>query len=146
LEVVEVDAEACLDLRRRVLRAGTPSTEPSFAEDDRPETFHLAAIADGRVLSVVTFTPQPLVSRPGAHAAQLRGMATEPDARGTGGGQAVFETGVERLRAGGYTLLWAKARDSALGFYERMGMHAEGDGYDTPETGLPHHTVVMDIG
>jgi GNAT superfamily N-acetyltransferase len=146
LEVVEVDTAACLDLRRRVLRAGTPSTDPRFAEDDRPGTFHLAAVAGGRVLGVVTFTPQPLASRPDAHAAQLRGMATEPDARGTGAGRAVFEAGVERLRAAGYTVLWAKARDSALGFYERIGMHAEGDGYVTAETNLPHHTVVMDLG
>ena len=145
MEVVEVDAAACLDLRRRVLRAGTPSTETRFAEDDRRETFHLAAIVAGRVLSVVTFTPQPLASRPDAHAAQLRGMATEPEARGTGAGRAVFEAGIERLRAAGYTVLWAKARDTALGFYERVGMHAEGDGYVTAETGLPHHTVVLDL-
>jgi GNAT superfamily N-acetyltransferase len=93
----------------------------------------------------VTFTPQPLASRPDASAAQLRGMATEPEARGTGAGQAVFEAGIKRLRTAGYTVLWARARDTALGFYERMGMHAEGDGYVTAETGLPHHTVVMDI-
>jgi GNAT superfamily N-acetyltransferase len=146
LEVVEVDTAACLDLRRRVLRAGTPSTDPHFAEDDRPGTFHLAAVAGGRVLGVVTFTPQPLETRPDAYAVQLRGMATELDARATGAGRAVFEAGVERLRAAGYAVLWAKARDSALGFYERMGMHAEGDGYVTAETGLPHHTVVMDLG
>ena len=146
MEVVEVDTAACLDLRRRVLRAGTPSTDPRFAEDDRPGTFHLAAISGSRVLGVVTFTPQPLASRPDGHAAQLRGMATEPDAQGKGAGRAVFEAGVERLRAAGYAVLWAKARDSALGFYERMGMHAEGDGYVTAETGLPHHTVVMDLG
>ena len=146
MEVVEVDSAACLDLRRRVLRAGTPSTDPRFAEDDRPGTFHLAAVAGGRVLGVVTFTPQPLETRPDAYAVQLRGMATEPDARATGAGRAVFEAGVERLRAAGYAVLWAKARDSALGFYERMGMHAEGDGYVTAETGLPHHTVVMDLG
>ena len=145
MQVVEVDAAACLDLRRRVLRAGTPSTDPCFAEDDRPDTFHLAAVADGRVLGVVTFTSQPLASRPDASAAQLRGMATEPEARGTGAGRVVFEAGVERLRAAGHTVLWAKARDTALGFYERMGMHAEGDGYVTAETGLPHHTVVLDL-
>ena len=142
---MEVDAPACLDLRRRVLRDGTPSSDPRFAADERPGTFHLAAIAGGRVVGVATFTPQPLASRPGAQAAQLRGMATEPDARGTGAGRALFQAGVERLRASGYALLWAKARDSALAFYERVGMHVEGDSYVTPETGLPHHTVVMDL-
>jgi GNAT superfamily N-acetyltransferase len=144
--VIEVDAAACLDLRRRVLRSGTPSTDPHFVEDDRSETFHLAAVDErGTVVTVVTFTPQPAPDRPGARAAQLRGMATEPDRRGTGGGRAVLQAGIERLRAEGYTVLWAKARDSARGFYERMGMHAEGDGYVTEETRLPHHTMVMDL-
>jgi predicted N-acetyltransferase YhbS len=146
VRVVEVDASACLDLRQRVLRSGTPSTDPRFAEDDRPETFHLAAVDDdGTVVAVVTFTPQPAPNRPGAEAAQLRGMATEPDAQRTGAGGALFGVGVDRLRAAGFTVVWAKARDSALGFYERMGMHAEGDGYLTEDTGLPHHTMVMDL-
>jgi predicted GNAT family N-acyltransferase len=129
-----------------VLRDGTPSTDPTFEADAEAATFHLGAVAaDGRLLAVATFTPKPTEHRPGAPATQLRGMATEPEARGTGAGRAVFVAGVERSRAGGSTVLWAKARDSALGFYERVGMHVEGDGYVTPETGLPHHTVVMDI-
>jgi GNAT superfamily N-acetyltransferase len=146
MEVIEVDAVTCLDLRRRVLRSGTPSTDPRFAEDDRAETFHLGAVEDdGRLLGVITFTPQPTPLRPGAAAIQLRGMATEPSARGKGAGRALFVTGLARLRDDGFTVVWAKARDSALGFYEGMGMHVEGDGYVTEETGLPHHTVVMDI-
>ena len=145
MEVVDVDAGACLELRRCVLRAGTPVADPHFPEDERADTFHLAARRDQRVVGVITFTSEPAPSRPGAPAARLRGMATDPDARGTGAGRALFEAGVERLRAAGVTVVWAKARDSALGFYERMGMHVEGDGYITEETGLAHHTVVMDI-
>jgi GNAT superfamily N-acetyltransferase len=146
MEVIEVDAATCLGLRRRVLRSGTPSTDPRFAEDDRVETFHLGAVDDdGRLLGVITFTPQPTPLRPGARASQLRGMATEPSARGTGVGRALFVAGLARLRTDGFTVVWAKARDSALGFYERMGMRVEGDGYVTAETGLAHHTVVMDI-
>jgi GNAT superfamily N-acetyltransferase len=146
VEVIEVDASACLDLRQRVLRAGTPSSDPRFPEDDRPDTFHLGAVGtDGRLVGVITFTPQETALRPGAAAVQLRGMATELDVRGSGVGRALFTAGTARLRAAGFTVVWAKARDSSLGFYEHVGMHVEGDGYVTEETGLPHHTVVMDI-
>jgi predicted GNAT family N-acyltransferase len=129
-----------------VLRDGTPSTDPTFEADGDPATFHLGAFADdGRLLAVATFTPKESELRPGAPAVQLRGMASEADVRGTGAGRAVFTAGVERSRAAGSTVLWAKARDSALSFYEHMGMHVEGAGYVTPETGLPHHTVVIDL-
>ena len=132
-------AEQCLGLRRRVLRTGTPSTDTRFAEDDWPDTFHLGARDEGgALLAVITFVRR-------GDEAQLRGMATEPSAQRTGAGRLVFEAGVARLRADGVRALWAKARDSALGFYERMGMHVEGDGYVTEETGMPHHTVVMDL-
>ena len=59
--------------------------------------------------------------------------------------QSFTQAPMERLRAAGYTVLWANARDTALGFYERVGMHVEGNGYVTTETGLPHHTVVLDL-
>jgi hypothetical protein len=41
--------------------------------------------------------------------------------------------------------MWADARDSALGFYRRAGMEVVGDSYITEATGLPHHTVVLDL-
>jgi GNAT superfamily N-acetyltransferase len=139
MEVVSLTAADCLDLRRQVLRTGTPSTDPRFAEDDWPDTFHLGARDEGgALLAIVTF-----VSR--GNEAQLRGMATAPSVQRTGAGRVLFEAGVARLRDDGVRVLWAKARDSALGFYERMGMHVEGDGYVTEETGMPHHTVVMDL-
>jgi hypothetical protein len=41
-------------------------------------------------------------------------------------------------------VLWANARDTALGFYVSYGMHVVGDGFvATP--GLPHHVVVLDL-
>jgi hypothetical protein len=41
--------------------------------------------------------------------------------------------------------VWANARDSALGFYERAGFTVAGDGFVTDDTRLPHHAVVLDL-
>ena len=38
--------------------------------------------------------------------------------------------------------MWARARDSALAFYERHGFTTAGLGYADLTTGLPHHDVV----
>jgi ribosomal protein S18 acetylase RimI-like enzyme len=144
--VEAVDAGLVLELRRRVLRSGTPSRDPRFPEDADPATFHLAARdATGAVVATATFTPKPTRVRPGARAAQLRGMAVDAAAQRRGLGTALMVAGVERLRADGFTVVWANARDSALGFYERLGMSVVGDGFVAVESALPHHVVVMDL-
>ena len=101
---------------------------------------------DGAVLAVATFLARPYPGRPGATATQLRGMAVEPAQQGRGIGQVLLSAAIERLRADGVEVLWAKARDTSLGFYERLGLRVDGDGYVTPDTGLPHHTVVAELG
>jgi GNAT superfamily N-acetyltransferase len=143
--VVPVDVADILDLRRRVLRDGTPSPDPRFPEDADPATFHLAIRDDGRVVATITLCPKPTPYRPGATAAQLRGMAVDPVVQGAGYGAALFDAAVGRLRAEGVACLWANARDSALGFYTRMGMTVVGDGFVVADSGLPHHVVLLDL-
>jgi GNAT superfamily N-acetyltransferase len=99
----------------------------------------------GRLVGVATFASRPYPDRPGVAAVQLRGMAVETAQHGRGIGQLLLTAAMDRLRAQGTELLWAKARDQALGFYERLGMHVEGDGYITADTRLPHHTVVIEL-
>jgi ribosomal protein S18 acetylase RimI-like enzyme len=144
--VVEVKAADCLDLRMRVLRTGTPSDDPTLPGDHAAATFHLGVLDDaGLPIGVVSFMPRPFEGRPRAVAMQLRGMAVEPTMQGTGVGRQLWDAAVHRLRAEHVQLVWAEARDSALGFYERLGMTVAGDGYVTPSTGLPHHTVLLEL-
>ena len=50
-----------------------------------------------------------------------------------------------RVRASGATVLWCNARDTALGFYARLGFTVYGDGFVTADSGLPHHVMVCDL-
>ena len=126
----------------RVLRAGTPSDDPTFDGDDDPDTLHLAAYLDDRVAAVSTWLPRPWSLEPDAPAWQLRGMATEAFARGGGVGGALLEAGVERAQAAGAVIVWANARDTALAFYGRHGFVVAGDGFRTVDTDLPHHRII----
>ena len=74
-------------------------------------------------------------------AMQLRDMAVEPEHRGTGAAAAVLAAGIERARADGAELVWANARDTALGFYVAHGFETVGDGYVDRTTALPHHRI-----
>jgi GNAT superfamily N-acetyltransferase len=118
-----------------------------FDGDERPETFHLAAL-DGNppsVIGIATLLPHATVLRMSAvRPFQLRGMAVHPDRQGRGIGRLMLDGAFERLRLIEADVLWANARDEALGFYRTMGMEVIGDGFLT-ETGRPHHTVVLDL-
>jgi hypothetical protein len=41
--------------------------------------------------------------------------------------------------------VWARARDSALRFYQNNGFAVEGDAFMDEATGMSHHLVVMSL-
>ena len=137
--VVEVTSADTYPLRMAVLRHDTPTKEVAFPEDDWPGTVHLAVELDGELVATSTWVPREL---DGASAVQLRGMATARGLQGRGLGGILLAAGCRRAAAAGYELVWARARDSALGFYERHGFEVRGDGFVDDATQLPHHLVV----
>ena len=145
LDVREASLDEIVELRRGVLRNGTPSTEARLAEDDTPGAFHLAGRLDGVVVACVSFMPQDTPLRPDVSAWRFRAMAVDPVRQGTGLGKVILAAGFERLRARGARVVWASARDTAIPFYDAMGMHVEGDGYVDATTALPHHVVIIEL-
>ncbi len=143
--VVEIPAVMTHDLRRRVLRDGDPAAEVRFPHDDDPGALHLGVVDAGELVAVATACPVPTPWREGRRAAQLRGMAVEPARQGRGVGRLLLDAAVARLVTAGIEVLWANARDSALGFYETYGMSVVGEGFLTADTGLPHHVVLLDL-
>lgn len=150
LLVVEITAADTHDLRRRVLRVGTPTTEVRFAEDELDGTFHLgverAVGPDPALVAISTWVPRRHRDHPSVEGLQLRGMATDPSVRGTGCGSLVLRAGLDRARRAGMGLVWARARDGALGFYLAHGFVTFGRGYVDLPTALPHHDVIHHLG
>lgn len=142
LEVVEITAEATHALRLAVLRFDTPTKEVVFAEDDWPGVWHLGARLGGELVATSSWVPRELDGRPGV---QLRGMATARQLQGGGIGGVLVEAGCRIAAARGFTMVWARARDAALAFYERHGFVVEGDGFVDDATQLPHHLISRSI-
>jgi GNAT superfamily N-acetyltransferase len=145
VRVEEVPAEATHDLRWRILRGSRPGAAVVFPEDSRPDAFHLAIRHDGTILAVASFSPEGTPFRPGNPAVRLRGMAVEWSFQQHGLGRLLLTTVVDRLRAEGVDVLWCNARDSAGGFYARLGFEVVGDGFVLPESGIAHHVMVLDL-
>jgi GNAT superfamily N-acetyltransferase len=137
LMVEELTAEDTHPLRLLVLRGDTPDKSVTFAEDDLPGTFHLGVRDDGMLVAISTWIPRPHHGEP---AIQLRGMAIAPDLQGRGIGALLLESGCERASALA-PLVWARARDTALGFYLLHGFVVAGDGFIDEHTAKPHHLI-----
>lgn len=57
----------------------------------------------------------------------LRQMAVAPLSRGGGIGAALVRDGVDRMREKGYRLAVSHVRETARGFYEKLGFAAQGE-------------------
>ena len=138
LRVVELTAAETHPLRLAVLRFDTASKVVSFAEDDWPGTVHIGLHDGSAVVAISTWVRRAHLGEPGV---QLRGMATAHHLQGRGAGGVLLEAGVSRA-FGVTAVVWARARDAALGFYVRHGFTVEGDGFIDELTQKPHHLIV----
>ena len=145
MQVEEVPAEATHDLRWRILRGARPGAAVVFPEDSRPGAFHLAVRHDHTILAVASFSAEATPYRPGRTAVHLRGMAIDGPFQQHGLGRLLVTTVIDRLRAEGVGVLWCNARDSAGGFYARLGFEVMGEGFVLPESGIAHHVMVLDL-
>ena len=133
-----------LPIRMKVLRDGTPSQDPRYAEDDWDVTTHLALYKYEEIVGTSSWLRKtfPL---PHAHSnnfdTQLRGMAVDQSLQSTGLGAELLLYGVHMAQRNGAGIVWARARDSALKFYEKNGFTTVGDAFLDEATGMSHHLV-----
>lgn len=141
-----VDPARTRELRRSVLRPALGPDDP-LPGDDLPGAVHLGAVgADGTVLCTCFVYPDPcpwLPERTGAW--HLRQMATEPAHRGQGFGAAVVRAATEHARALGAPVLWCHARETATGFYARLGFRAQGPVFTDERHTIPHRSMWLDL-
>ena len=146
MRVEEIATADTYALRTAVLRDGDPTRSVRFPEDDLPGAMHLGVRDDtGDIVATSSWMPRQCPDFPDANAIQLRGMATATTLQGSGVGGLLIEEGVRRCAAAGFDLMWARARDAALAFYQRHDCRVVGDGFIDETTQLPHHIVVREL-
>ena len=122
-----------LDLRWRVLRKPLGFPPDAVAFPFEAESLHLVALTAGRVVGCVLFHPE------GTETGRLFQMAIEPDRRGTGLGTRLVRVLEGELARRGFREVTLHARDTAVGFYARLGYAPVGAPYS--EVGIPHQNM-----
>jgi len=130
------DDHAAIETVRRavfILEQGVPEHEEWDATD--PVSRHALAVTPKRD-AVGTARLEP--------AGKIGRVAVLPQYRGTGIGGAMVGHLVDLARTLGLTQVRLNSQSSAIGFYARMGFHAEGPEF--MEVGIPHRRMVLRIG
>jgi GNAT superfamily N-acetyltransferase len=124
-------------LRHDVLRPHEPPEAIVAHEPAGAVAFAALDDGDERPIAVGLVGPE---GGPGSW--RVRGMATEPEARGRGARPAVLEALIAHARANGATLVWCNARVGALTLYERAGFRAVSDEFEVDRVG-PHYRMEL---
>lgn len=143
LQVRPVDASALLELRRQVLRDGDQSARVSDRRDDVEGTLHLGGYLGPQLVCAVTLYREPPPFTSTRRSVQLRWMAVHGAFQRQGVGGAALAHAERLLASDGVEMIWANARDTALGFYRSQGWTViEGSGYVAPPPLLLAHTTI----
>jgi len=137
----QVPASTVYPLRQAVLRPNQGLDACVFPGDNDPETVHFAAYQGDAVIGIASIYRQPSPSGHAEDAWRLRGMATEPELRGTGIGGAVLSACIAQVESKGGELIWCNARTPAVKFYQRYGFCCIGEEFELPGIG-PHYLMM----
>ena len=144
-EVVALTLEDIMPLRVKVLRKGTPVTHCNYPEDTYEDVIHLGVKNESTVVGTSSWFRKECPDLVGEAALQLKGMAVDDSLQGSGIGVQIIAAGLALATERGVSIVWARARDSALGFYLRCGFAEIGPGYIDEPTAMPHHNVYRRI-
>jgi predicted GNAT family N-acyltransferase len=145
--VIELTGAQTHDLRERVLRDGTPTSDLVWPGDDLDTTVHLGVVIgdSDQPVAISTWLRQRSPDLSDGIGAQLRGMATDPTFRGSGLGALLLRAGLEWAEQDGADHAWANARSVVLDFYLAHGFEVTSDEFLSAETAIPHRRILQHI-
>lgn len=123
-----------LALRFELLRAPLGMARGSEWFDHEEDCVHVVALDDdGVVVGCVLYHPGPDAG------GRLLQMAVHPTCEGRGWGRRLVEHLEDEVVARGHRTIHLHSRDTAIGFYRKLGYECVGEPY--VEVGIPHQSM-----
>ena len=124
-------------LRDEILRSPLGLAFSSEELAGETDSFHLACRRNGELVGCVVLKPLP------DQQIRMRQLAVRTDCQGQGIGRSLVVYSESFAREHGYREMVLHARESATGFYQRLGYRKEGDPFI--EVTLPHYAMRKSI-
>lgn len=126
-----------VEMRNQILRKPLGlSFDPAELEREK-EDILIGAYEDDEMLGCCLLTVVD------AQTVRLRQMAVKTGLQGKGIGRVLMQFAENLARDRGHTKLVMHARDTAIGFYEKLGYKVTGKQFE--EVSLPHHMMEKDL-
>jgi len=139
LAIVDISAEQTREVRRSVLRPHQDTSELVYPGDDDAESMHLGVLNGALIVAILSMYHAPREGEVSGW--RIRGMASLPEVRGMGYGRELVETARDRAWGIDRAEIWCNARESAFGFYEKLGFVVAGDLFEIDGIGV--HAVMV---
>jgi ribosomal protein S18 acetylase RimI-like enzyme len=134
LKIIDISWKDTIPIRHKVL---WPNEKPEFCmvEGDK-EALHFGVIINNQIVCVASIYIN-------TKSARLRKFATLSQFQGQGIGSFMLNYLVTKLKKDGVDYLWFDARESAVGFYNRLGFGTKGELFYKNE--VPYYKMVAHL-
>ena len=144
VEINKVEAEKIRSLRHSELRKGQDYSTTSYLKDYEEGTFHMACIADYKIVTCATFYAQKSMKIKSNNAYRLRGMATDSQFQRKGYARNLMLESFKELKKRDCDMVWCNARLVAVNFYKSVGFKIIGELFAIEAIG-PHYYMYKEI-
>ena len=144
MEFRRILASDTIDIRHSMLRAHGPISSCHYPGDDDDLSFHLGSFIQNQLVSVASFYFQNHNDLNYDVQYRLRGMATVPDYQGRGLSSRLLKMAFPIIKQNQGKILWCNARESAIGYYHKVGLKALGEVFPIEDIG-PHQLMYKEI-
>ena len=140
MQIKAINAADTLKLRQQILRPGGDLLGCQFPGDADCATRHFGAYLESTLIGIVSVYERAYPEL-GRYGYQLRAMAVAESARGKQVGLKLLAVAEEAAFVASADYIWANARSSALGFYEKAGYQVLSDEFDIEGVGA--HFLIL---
>ena len=135
-KIIEIGALETFSVRHPVLRFGKPIESCHFEGDDLQTTKHFGLFYNNQLSGVISIfeTQNSLFEE--ANQFQIRGMAVLQQFQKKGFGVALLKYCENYIQNNKGSVIWFNARETAIGFYEKVDYQKIGDGFEIADIGI----------